>query len=66
MSGAEYKQQASSALHALCRLYLTDFLCAGYTLPPECAALAAEAAESVDEYYHLRQLAASEKVRVCE
>jgi hypothetical protein len=62
MSGAEYKEQAAVSLRALCRLYLTDFLCAGYALPPECEEMRTEAAEAVDEYYHLRQLAASEKV----
>ena len=42
----EYQQQAATYLVALCRIFLTDFICAGdYDLPQDCAFLRGEALE---------------------
>ena len=46
----ELQQQAATYLVALCRIFLTDFLCAGYDLPQDCAFLREEAIELMEEF----------------
>eukprot|EP01036_Dinobryon_divergens_P025528 gene25528-34085_t len=47
----EYQQLAAAYLVALCRIFLTDFLCAGgYELPQDCAFLRGEALELLDDF----------------
>ena len=50
VSRAELQQQAATYLVALCRIFLTDFLCAGYDLPQDCAFLREEAIEIMEEF----------------
>ncbi len=50
VSRGELQQQAATYLVALCRIFLTDFLCAGYDLPQDCAFLREEAIELMEEF----------------
>ena len=50
VSRAELQQQAATSLVVLCRIFLTDFLCAGYDLPQDCAFLREEAIKLMKEF----------------
>lgn len=46
----EYRHVARQHLRAVCRIYLTDFLCLNYTLPADCSDLQQEAEISHQTY----------------
>lgn len=45
-----FQQKARVYLTAICRYYLTDYICAGYELPADCAFLLEEVELTVKEY----------------
>jgi hypothetical protein len=48
-------QTSSSYLRALCRIYLVDYMCAGYDLPSICSDLAEEYRSLADDYIELNR-----------
>lgn len=61
ISSADYKAAAHRDLRAICRMYLTDYLCTGYTLPADCASLLEEVHSSADDYRLQREQLAIRK-----
>lgn len=49
-----YKQMAQKSLRALCRIYLSDYLCTGYPLPSDCEDVLEDAKRVRTEYLQLR------------
>jgi hypothetical protein len=45
---SELQPLAEKYLRVLCRMYLTDFLCADYSLPRKCQSLLGEVKEIMD------------------
>lgn len=50
----EYQRKSRTYLKALCRIYLSDYLCLNYSLPMDCQDLASEAQQSLEDYHKLK------------
>eukprot|EP01036_Dinobryon_divergens_P022453 gene22453-30710_t len=47
---SEYQERARAYLVAICRFYITDYICAGYKLPADCQFIMEEVLTSVREF----------------
>ena len=46
----DYQERARAYLVGICRFYITDYICAGYSLPPDCQFILEEVFASVQEF----------------
>lgn len=51
----QYKEQARKSLRALCRIYLADYLCTGYSLPADCEDLLDEVRSARSQFLALKE-----------